>query len=149
MNSRLAILLALIWLPLTAYVMFRSQLGALGSYLLLPAIPSVIASPTGFLTGLAPVNVSSRSFLGRLARNIERSKAKKAERERLEELEKLKTTRSRSAFTVKAGDEDVSPPTTTSAAVSSVSGSSDSVILPAIVTGRPSVELASDSIVAR
>ena len=43
MNSRLAILLALIWLPLTAYVMFRSQLGALGSYLLLPAIPSVIA----------------------------------------------------------------------------------------------------------
>ena len=43
MNSRLAILLALIWLPLTAYVMFRSELGALGSYLLLPAIPSVIA----------------------------------------------------------------------------------------------------------
>jgi peptide/nickel transport system permease protein len=42
-NSRLAILLALIWLPLTAYVMFRSELGALGSYLLLPAIPSVIA----------------------------------------------------------------------------------------------------------
>ena len=43
MNSRLAILLALIWLPLTAYVMFRSELGALGSYLLLPAIPAVIA----------------------------------------------------------------------------------------------------------
>lgn len=43
MNSRLAILLALIWLPLTAYVMFRFELGALGSYLLLPAIPSVIA----------------------------------------------------------------------------------------------------------
>jgi len=42
-NSRLAILLALIWLPLTAYVMFRSELGALGSYLLLPAIPAVIA----------------------------------------------------------------------------------------------------------
>jgi peptide/nickel transport system permease protein len=42
-NSRLAILLALIWLPLTAYVMFRSELGSLGSYLLLPAIPSVIA----------------------------------------------------------------------------------------------------------
>jgi peptide/nickel transport system permease protein len=41
-NSRLAILLALIWLPLTAYVMFRSALGAHGSYLLLPAIPSVI-----------------------------------------------------------------------------------------------------------
>jgi len=41
-NSRLAILLALIWLPLTAYVMFRSALGAYGSYLLLPAIPSVI-----------------------------------------------------------------------------------------------------------
>ena len=43
MNSRLAILLALIWLPLTAYVMFRSTLGAFGSYLLLSAIPSVIA----------------------------------------------------------------------------------------------------------
>jgi len=42
-NSRLAIPLALIWLPLTAYVMFRSELGALGSYLLLPAIPAVIA----------------------------------------------------------------------------------------------------------
>jgi len=35
-------LLALIWLPLSAYVMFRSALGALGSYLLLPAIPGVI-----------------------------------------------------------------------------------------------------------
>jgi peptide/nickel transport system permease protein len=41
-NPRLAILLALIWLPLTAYVMFRSELGALGSHLLLPAIPAVI-----------------------------------------------------------------------------------------------------------
>jgi peptide/nickel transport system permease protein len=35
-------LLALIWLPLSAYVMFRSALGTLGSYVLLPAIPSVI-----------------------------------------------------------------------------------------------------------
>jgi peptide/nickel transport system permease protein len=42
MNSRVVMLLALIWLPLTAYVMFRSALGALGSYLLLPAIPGVI-----------------------------------------------------------------------------------------------------------
>jgi peptide/nickel transport system permease protein len=42
MNSRVVVLLALVWLPLTAYVMFRSQLGALGNYLLLPAIPGVI-----------------------------------------------------------------------------------------------------------
>ena len=42
MNSRVVMLLALIWLPLSAYVMFRSALGALGSYLLLPAIPGVI-----------------------------------------------------------------------------------------------------------
>jgi len=42
MNSRVVILLALIWFPLTAYVMFRSALGALANYLLLPAIPSVI-----------------------------------------------------------------------------------------------------------
>jgi peptide/nickel transport system permease protein len=42
MNSRVVVLLALVWLPLTAYVMFRSQLGALGSYLLLPGIPGVL-----------------------------------------------------------------------------------------------------------
>ncbi|HEV7613203.1 MAG TPA: ABC transporter permease [Steroidobacteraceae bacterium] len=42
MNSRIVVLLALVWLPLTAYVMFRPQLGALGTYLLLPAIPGVI-----------------------------------------------------------------------------------------------------------
>jgi peptide/nickel transport system permease protein len=35
-------LLALIWLPLVAYVMFRSSLGAAAPYVLLPAIPSVI-----------------------------------------------------------------------------------------------------------
>ncbi len=42
MNSRLATLFALIWLPLTAYVMFRSELGSSGNYLLLPAVPAVI-----------------------------------------------------------------------------------------------------------
>jgi peptide/nickel transport system permease protein len=42
MNSRVVMLLALIWFPLSAYVMFRSTLGALGNYVLLPAIPSVI-----------------------------------------------------------------------------------------------------------
>jgi peptide/nickel transport system permease protein len=35
-------LLALIWMPLTAYVMFRHALGAFGNYLLLPAVPAVI-----------------------------------------------------------------------------------------------------------
>jgi peptide/nickel transport system permease protein len=38
-----AVLLALIWLPLTAYVMFRPALGATAPYVLLPAIPAVIA----------------------------------------------------------------------------------------------------------
>ena len=42
MKSRVVVLFALIWLPLTVYVMFRPALGALGSYLLLPAIPAVI-----------------------------------------------------------------------------------------------------------
>jgi peptide/nickel transport system permease protein len=42
MKSRVAVLFAVIWLPLTVYVMFRPALGALGSYLLLPAIPAVI-----------------------------------------------------------------------------------------------------------
>jgi peptide/nickel transport system permease protein len=42
MNPRLVALLALIWLPLTAYVMFRPALGAFGNYLLLPAVPAVI-----------------------------------------------------------------------------------------------------------
>jgi peptide/nickel transport system permease protein len=35
-------LLALIWLPLTGYVLFRHALGTFGSYLLLPAVPAVI-----------------------------------------------------------------------------------------------------------
>jgi peptide/nickel transport system permease protein len=35
-------LLALIWMPLTAYVMFRHALGTFGNYLLLPAVPAVI-----------------------------------------------------------------------------------------------------------
>src|SRR5260370_29395664 len=42
MNCRLWIWLELFCFPLTAYVMFRSALGALANYLLLPAIPSVI-----------------------------------------------------------------------------------------------------------
>ena len=42
MSSRLVTLLALIWLPLTAYVMFRTALGAFGNYLLFPAVPAVI-----------------------------------------------------------------------------------------------------------
>jgi peptide/nickel transport system permease protein len=39
----LSLLLALIWLPLCAYVMFRPALGATAPYILLPAIPAVIA----------------------------------------------------------------------------------------------------------
>ena len=42
MRLRVAALLALIWLPLAGYVMFRSALGAFGSYLLLPAVPAVL-----------------------------------------------------------------------------------------------------------
>jgi peptide/nickel transport system permease protein len=42
MNSRVAALLAFIWLPLVAYVMFRPFLGALGHYVLIPAIPAVL-----------------------------------------------------------------------------------------------------------
>src|ERR1700730_9586781 len=42
MNSRVVTLLALTWFPLSAYVMFHSALGALESYVLLPAIPCVI-----------------------------------------------------------------------------------------------------------
>jgi peptide/nickel transport system permease protein len=38
-----AILLALIWAPLVAYVMFRPGLGAAAPYILLPAVPAVIA----------------------------------------------------------------------------------------------------------
>jgi peptide/nickel transport system permease protein len=41
-RSRVAALLALIWLPLAGYVMFRTRLGAFGSYLLLPAVPAVL-----------------------------------------------------------------------------------------------------------
>jgi peptide/nickel transport system permease protein len=43
MSRTLGVLLALIWLPLTGYVMFRPALGAIGPYILLPAIPAVIA----------------------------------------------------------------------------------------------------------
>jgi peptide/nickel transport system permease protein len=43
MSRTVAALLALIWLPLTAYVMFRPALGAIAPYILLPAIPAVIA----------------------------------------------------------------------------------------------------------
>jgi peptide/nickel transport system permease protein len=42
MNSRAVMVLALIWLPLVAYVMFGSTLGALAPYILLPAIPAVL-----------------------------------------------------------------------------------------------------------
>jgi peptide/nickel transport system permease protein len=42
-SRTVAMLLALIWLPLTAYVMFGSALGAIAPYILLPAIPAVIA----------------------------------------------------------------------------------------------------------
>jgi peptide/nickel transport system permease protein len=38
-----ALLLAMIWLPLVALVMFRAALGAFAPYVLLPAIPAVIA----------------------------------------------------------------------------------------------------------
>ena len=44
MNSRITVLLLLIWLPLVAYVMFGPSLGALGPYVLLPAIPAVLAA---------------------------------------------------------------------------------------------------------
>ena len=43
MPRTLGVLLALIWLPLTAYVMFRPALGAFAPYVLLPSIPAVIA----------------------------------------------------------------------------------------------------------
>jgi peptide/nickel transport system permease protein len=42
MKSAVALLLALIWLPLAGYVMFRPALGVLEPYLLLPSIPAVI-----------------------------------------------------------------------------------------------------------
>jgi peptide/nickel transport system permease protein len=42
LKHRVAVLIALIWLPLAGYVMFRPALGAFGSYLLLPAVPAVI-----------------------------------------------------------------------------------------------------------
>jgi peptide/nickel transport system permease protein len=42
MKAGVALLLALIWLPLAGYVMFRPALGALAPYLLLPAIPAVV-----------------------------------------------------------------------------------------------------------
>ena len=44
MSSRtIGVLLAFIWLPLTSYVMFGPSLGAIAPYVLLPAIPAVIA----------------------------------------------------------------------------------------------------------
>ena len=42
MNHRAAALIALTWLPLAGYVMFRPALGAFAPYLLLPAVPAVI-----------------------------------------------------------------------------------------------------------
>ena len=42
MNFRITVLLLLIWLPLAAYVMFGPFLGALGPYVLWPAIPAVL-----------------------------------------------------------------------------------------------------------
>ncbi|HEX3847058.1 MAG TPA: ABC transporter permease [Steroidobacteraceae bacterium] len=43
MSARIAALVLLVWLPLAAYVMFRPAFGPVGPYLLLPAIPAVIA----------------------------------------------------------------------------------------------------------
>ncbi len=42
MRTGVAFLLAMIWLPLAGHVMFRSALGPLGHYLLLPSIAAVI-----------------------------------------------------------------------------------------------------------
>jgi peptide/nickel transport system permease protein len=47
MSRTVILLLALIWLPLVAFVMFRSALGAGAPYLLLPAIPAVIVLYAG------------------------------------------------------------------------------------------------------
>jgi peptide/nickel transport system permease protein len=41
-QQRVVLLLALIWLPLVAFVLYRNALGGLASYLLLPGIPAVI-----------------------------------------------------------------------------------------------------------
>jgi peptide/nickel transport system permease protein len=43
MSARVAVLVLIIWLPLAAYVMLRPALAALDPYVLLPAIPAVIA----------------------------------------------------------------------------------------------------------
>ena len=67
----------------------------------------VIHHPTGFLTGSAPLGISSKGFLGRLARNIERSKRLKAEQDREKELEKIKA-RSRSATASRRGSRKAS-----------------------------------------
>jgi peptide/nickel transport system permease protein len=40
--NSIALLLAVIWLPLVAYVMFRGRLGVLERYALLPALPAVV-----------------------------------------------------------------------------------------------------------
>jgi peptide/nickel transport system permease protein len=42
LNHRVAALIALTWLPLAGYVMFRSSLGAFAPYVLLPAVPAVL-----------------------------------------------------------------------------------------------------------
>ena len=41
-SQAVAALIALIWLPLTAYVMFQASLGRAGSYVLAPAVPAVL-----------------------------------------------------------------------------------------------------------
>ena len=53
-------------------------------------------NPTGFLAGGSPMAVSSKGFLGRLARNIERSKREKAEKERAAAVEKLEKAKAAS-----------------------------------------------------
>ena len=75
-----------------------------------PLIPSALTDPTGFLPNNSPIHITGTGFLGRLARNIERSKVKRAERERREEVEKLRSqrgsrsvTRRTSADTSKVG----------------------------------------------
>ena len=41
-SRTVAVLLALIWLPLVAYVMFHAALGAIAPYILMPAVPAVV-----------------------------------------------------------------------------------------------------------
>ena len=60
-----------------------------------PASPLRL-NPTGFLIGGSPTAVSTKGFLGRLARNIERSKREKAEKERAVAVEKLEKAKAAS-----------------------------------------------------